>query len=281
MLNDPSSTLTIEELSKKWLETGNNYALDELQTKAHDFYRRSIPQRRTKLAQHYETGSASIHLHFFWNNACIEIKRDDGWAANDRVDQSGDPRACGGVNDKMHVAVKTNCQQQRSMFIDVVKFLKNCEGMVVGVPIRSEARLQTLDDCQRFFGNPCRVLDPASPPFVATCENGEVPSRTVVCRSRCSNEAADQIIQTGSHVMNAVAYDTTDGWGRDGFVHPVDDPSNILRTIHLYDGVVSCLFMKSMEQFVQTVEVFFCPDDFGVNTFHPGRRVGKLHAALT
>jgi hypothetical protein len=135
----------IRALSKKWLETGDDFILNELIHATHDGVHFKVGNRC--ILERYKEHGLELHAHFFGDGigningdtCAVSQYRGTRRVADNLpicVDDSG-PEICG-VNSG---------QCQRSVFIDVRELVQDPEGMKLGVRLPGLVRLQTLDEC--------------------------------------------------------------------------------------------------------------------------------------
>jgi hypothetical protein len=152
------------------------------------------------------------------------------------------------------------------MLVSVAESIQNVQGVYFRKPILSEARLQSLDDCARFFGDSLQVflLGSVIVPTFSFDADGKL--RTLAFRRRFDrpSQTTDQIVEGGSHIENAVSDDGAQmNWRRES---PLDPPRNFrlgkIRII-LQGKLILCSLQEFASFDLEGIEVHACPVYFG------------------
>jgi hypothetical protein len=256
---EQSKADVIRQLSKKWLETGDDGLLDELKRTAHNGIGFEVCNGR--ILERYMEASLKLHVHFIGigdagcvnNNLCAVAQYRVGDGSEQDV-SCGDVREC-----NAGIYCVDGCQCKRPMFIDVHELVYNQQGMNVGERIATLIRLQLLDECRSLYGNAAKPVSlKLSQESVRRKTDGELVAsgRDFVVNE---NQLPDNVIERGSKIMKKVANNHTEV--------KVGIRENETETI---DKVIVRIALANNMAFVQMghavepegFEVLFSPDDF-------------------
>lgn len=269
---------SLEELSKKWLETRDNDVFYELKALIQDNMGGPSVQQRVRMVEDYKNGSATLHIHIIRYQACIAVKRNCDRSSKDRIGERHYQRTSQSGDLKSEIGLVRDCEQDGPVLIEVAELVECGEGVIERLPIRSEAWLQSLNQCQCFSSDSSGMIFPSIPPSSRRRANGKLEIDAVAPWFPDPDEAANQIVECGTHIVDAIPENSAgmDRWP--GIVRIIDDPRCARRSIDLWDHYVLYGFLKIVNFSAEEIEMFACSKDFGVYALHPRQRVRNRHA---
>jgi len=252
----------IRQLSKKWLETGDNTILDELTYALHDGVHFHVPNWR--ILERYKELSLELHAHFFWLGDVRGVKNDTcGVSQYARRCDAGDGSSARVEEPNILVTCTNGSERKCSVFIDVHELIQNPEGMQIGALQPGLVRLQTLDECLRANGYASESVARA---LALETVSGFTDRELVFLDRRLlvgENQLPDHVVEGRSKVMQTLPNDNAERKIRSG-----ETESKIEAAIHVRIslGENAAFFQTSFDVSPYRCQVFLSPDEFLPNT---------------
>jgi hypothetical protein len=249
----------IRQLSKKWLETGDDAFLDELNHATHDGVHFHVRDRR--IIERYREFSLELHAHFF-NVSNAASVNDDLCAVAQyfRRDCGADNAPLAVDHDNVLIVPSDGRQGECSVLINIHELIQDPEGMKIGALQPGVVRLQTLDECFRANGY---ATESIARDLTLETERGFAEGELISLGRRLpvyENQLPDYMVQRGAEVVQALPNDDTQS--KIGFGETYDEPEFMVAIINVALGDHAAFFQARLKSGLYRCKMFLCPDEF-------------------
>ncbi len=249
----------IRQLSKKWLESGDDRVLHEFTQAVHDGVHFPIGDR--SIVERYCELGLELHAHFFNVRNAAGINDDLCAVAQYlRRDGTTDNLPVPVDHDNVLIVSSNGRQGERSVFINVRELVQDPQRMEMGIQLPTLVRLQTLNDCLRLngyatesifldmTGEPCgRVADGEHVFFDGGLVVGEhqLPHDVIECRPK--------VMQT---------FSDDDAKREVGFRKTHSEAELVIASIDVSLGDHAAFFQARLQSGLYRCKMFLSPDEF-------------------
>jgi hypothetical protein len=271
----------IRRLSKKWLETGDDAILDELNNVTHENVYTTVPERR--LRERYRDSRLELHFHFFGDSGptgevlkckvhdfCAIIHYDTKTHVGSGVTQlDGEGKNSGliSVLEPKHFAhgfaSENMGEGERSVLINVHEMVQTPQGMVTGPAPGRLVRLQPLNQCHGLNGY---AIEPVLPSLISKpagrVADGKLTSILLDSTGRIKlDQLPNEMVESRTEIMQTFTDDNAETQRESGEVGVESDHSGIVG-INTFLGNETAFVLMPRKIGAYACKMFFCPDDF-------------------
>ena len=257
------AALSVEELVKEWLETGDDAILDVLKASDEDFINRSVAPW-TVFKESYAAGRLCFHIHYRWQLAgrngeryCLRAFSQVNGFENGVIAEELSSESVG--ENELCIPVIASRQQQGTMRISVSELIQNVEGIHVSRLWPSTVRLQPLNQCSGRGRNAFEHSGCVDVKLVAVGVNGKSASGTTGVILNRPDQGADQVVEGGTKNVQELTNFDAKSQRRVALLAPPHNPGCVRVWVGFQNESVVCRFYEAINVSIDDVELFVSP----------------------